>query len=75
MRLTVRHASVYRFDPPIRGVVQSHRLTPSECENQQVISWTVNADGAVRGAGFRDGAGDCASTWDRCHNRQPSAGT
>jgi transglutaminase-like putative cysteine protease len=62
MRLRVRHETVYHFDPPMRGVVQSHRLTPSLFEGQQVIDWMVDVDGAVRGAGFRDGAGDWIET-------------
>lgn len=62
MRLTVDHASTYRFDPPMRGVVQALRLSPSPCENQQVIHWNVTVEGAARGAGFRDGAGDWVET-------------
>ncbi len=62
MRLTVHHATDYHFDPPTRGVVQSHRLTPSLFEGQQVISWEVKVDGAARGASFRDGAGDWIET-------------
>lgn len=62
MRLTVEHSSTYRFDPPMRGVVQALRVSPSLCENQQVIRWDVSVDGAARGAGFRDGAGDWVET-------------
>jgi transglutaminase-like putative cysteine protease len=46
----------------MRGVVQSHRLTPSLFEGQQIIDWTVSVEGAARGAGFRDGAGDWIET-------------
>ena len=62
MRLTVHHTTDYRFDPPMRGVIQSLRLTPSAFEGQQVIDWTIEVDGAVRGAAFRDGAGDWIET-------------
>jgi transglutaminase-like putative cysteine protease len=62
MRLKVRHETVYRFDAPMRGVVQSHRLTPSIFEGQQVIDWSVTLDGAARGAAFRDAAGDWIET-------------
>lgn len=62
MRLTVAHRTTYRFDPPMRGVVQSHRLTPSVFEGQQVIEWSVSIEGAERGAAFRDGAGDWIET-------------
>ncbi|MEO1238178.1 MAG: transglutaminase family protein [Pseudomonadota bacterium] len=62
MRLIVAHKTVYRFDPPMRGVVQSLRLTPSAFEGQQVIEWSVHIDGAARGAAFRDGGGDWIET-------------
>ena len=55
MRLEVRHRTLYRFAPPMRGVVQSLRLTPSLFEGQQIIEWQIGVDGAVRGAAFRDG--------------------
>lgn len=62
MRLQISHVTTYRFDPPKRGVIQSHRLTPSAFEGQQVIDWAVEVEGAVRGAAFRDGAGDWIET-------------
>jgi transglutaminase-like putative cysteine protease len=62
MRLSVHHETVYHFDPPMRAVVQSHRLTPSLFEGQQVIEWEVDVEGAARGAAFRDGAGDWVET-------------
>jgi transglutaminase-like putative cysteine protease len=62
MRLTVRHTTLYRFGMPMRFVVQSHRLTPVSHAGQQVLDWTVAAEGAVFGAGFVDGAGDAVST-------------
>lgn len=62
MRLEVKHRTLYRFDPPKRGVVQSLRLTPSQFEGQQTIEWSVTIDGAARGAAFRDGAGDWVET-------------
>ena len=62
MRLNVRHATTYRFAPPMKGVRQSLRLWPSAFEGQTVIDWDVAIDGAERGAGFRDGAGDWIET-------------
>jgi transglutaminase-like putative cysteine protease len=62
MRLSVRHGTVYQFDVPMRFVTQSHRLTPVSNGGQNVVSWTVSADGAAFGAGFTDGAGDAVST-------------
>lgn len=62
MRLAVRHRTHYRFEPPMRGLVQSLRLTPSVYEGQQTIEWSVVVEGAERGASFRDGAGDWVET-------------
>jgi len=62
MRLAVTHRSVYRFDRPMRGIVQSHRLTPAVYDGQSVIAWKVTVAGGVPGAGFRDGAGDWVET-------------
>lgn len=62
MRLAVRHATVYRYDAPMRFVTQSLRLTPSACASQRTIDWTVAAEGALFGARFVDGAGDALAT-------------
>lgn len=58
MILTVNHASRYRYDPPVRSVVQSHRLTPSRHEGQRSIDWRVEVSGGIQGGAYRDGAGD-----------------
>ena len=62
MRLAVRHTTLYQFGMPMRFVVQSHRLTPVSHAGQEVLDWTVAAEGAVFGAGFVDGAGDAVTT-------------
>ncbi|NND41155.1 MAG: transglutaminase family protein [Silicimonas sp.] len=62
MRLEIHHTTRYNFDPPMRGVAQSLRLWPSEFEGQTTIDWSVKIDSAVRGADFRDGAGDRIET-------------
>lgn len=61
MRLTVDHETVYRFDGPRRHVLQSQRLQPSVFDGQTVADWQVVTEGGLRGAEFRDGAGDV--TW------------
>lgn len=63
MILTVLHVTTYRYAAPLRGAVQSLRLTPSQCDSQRVIGWTSGVDGGVRGAAFRDGAGDWIESW------------
>ena len=62
MRLSVHHVSRYHFDTPVRRLVQTHRLTPSDCASQRVLSWEVFSEGAVKGAVYRDGAGDLIET-------------
>ncbi len=63
MLLLIDHVTVYRYDLPVRGVVQSHRLTPSGCQGQKVLEWDVSVSGGVKGGGFRDGAGDWVQGW------------
>ncbi|KPQ07861.1 MAG: transglutaminase-like protein [Rhodobacteraceae bacterium HLUCCA12] len=63
MKLLVRHESVYRYDSPVRGVVQSHRLTPARYDGQQVLDWSVQVSGGQMGGGFQDGAGDWVQAW------------
>ena len=62
MKLIVHHVSRYSFDAPVRRLVQTHRLTPSDCASQRVLSWEVFTDGAVKGAIYRDAAGDLIET-------------
>jgi transglutaminase-like putative cysteine protease len=62
MKLRIAHKTVYRFDEPMRGVVQSHRLTPASCDSQSVMEWDVAVEGGTKGAAFRDGAGDWIET-------------
>ncbi|RVT84057.1 transglutaminase family protein [Rhodobacteraceae bacterium CCMM004] len=64
MRLRVDHATTYRYAPAKRGVVQSLRLWPSQFAGQDVRFWDVAVEGpdAIRGTGFRDGAGDWIET-------------
>lgn len=63
MRLRVHHVSHYSYAAPVRGVVQSHRLTPATFEGQKVLNWSVSVSGGVAGGSFRDGAGDRVQGW------------
>ena len=63
MRLTVDHVTRYRYDAPVRSVVQSHRLTPSSFSGQKLIDWEVLVSGGTKGARHRDGAGDVVQGW------------
>lgn len=63
MRLAVEHVTTFTYDRPVRRVVQSHRLTPTACQNQRVIDWAVTVSDGVRGGSFRDGSGDRIEGW------------
>lgn len=63
MLLTVDHVTKYRYNAPVRAVVQSQRLTPSRFDGQRVLNWDVKVSGGVMGGGFRDGAGDWVQSW------------
>lgn len=63
MILDVHHVTTYSYPAPVMGAVQSLRLTPSNFDGQRVESWEVSVDGGVKGAGFRDGAGDWVEGW------------
>jgi transglutaminase-like putative cysteine protease len=64
MILTVFHATTYRYDRPVRGVVQSHRLTPAQFDGQKALDWRVTVSDGIPGGAFRDGAGD----WVQSHS-------
>lgn len=63
MRIAVDHLTTYRYERPVRGVVQSHRLTPAVFDGQVVLAWEVSVSDGVTGGGFRDGAGDLVQAW------------
>lgn len=63
MILTVEHVTTYTYDQPVRGVVQSHRLTPSRYPGQTVRDWSVSVSDGIRGGSWRDGAGDMVQGW------------
>ena len=50
MRIRVRHATTYVYDEPAYGVIQALRVSPSNHDGQQVLSWRVdvNVDGFLR---------------------------
>jgi transglutaminase-like putative cysteine protease len=58
MLLSVRHVTTYAYAQPVRRVVQSLRLTPTDCASQTHSGWTIEVSDAVEGSRFRDGCGD-----------------
>ena len=50
MILTVHHTTRYRYDAPVRWILQSLRMTPSMSDGQDIINWDVSVPGATFGA-------------------------
>lgn len=63
MILTVTHRTRYRYNAPVRGVVQTQRLTPAAFEGQRPLTWSVSVTDGLIGGGFRDGAGDWVQSY------------
>lgn len=63
MKLRISHETVYRYDHPVRNLVQSLRLTPSVFEGQRTLDWAVEVSDGMAGPSFRDGAGDVVQGW------------
>ena len=63
MLLAVNHVTRYRYSQPVRGVVQSHRLTPTATDGQKVLDWQITVTDGCKGGAFRDGAGDLVHSW------------
>lgn len=63
MLLAVNHVTRYTYSQPVRGVVQSHRLTPTPTDGQKVLDWQITVTEGLKGGTFRDGAGDLVHSW------------
>jgi transglutaminase-like putative cysteine protease len=48
MRICVAHETVYRYDPPCTGVIQTLRLTPRNHAGQYVVNWRIDASADCR---------------------------
>ncbi|SFA87275.1 Transglutaminase-like enzyme, putative cysteine protease [Poseidonocella pacifica] len=58
MRLTVEHRTHYRFEVPMRRVIQVHRLLPADSDNQRIADWSIDIGEGIVGGSYRDAAGD-----------------
>jgi transglutaminase-like putative cysteine protease len=58
MRIRIAHETLYRYDRPVRSVIQVLRLTPSNHAGQHTISWQIEpgTDGRLRSG--EDGFGN-----------------
>jgi transglutaminase-like putative cysteine protease len=58
MRIAIEHHTNYRFSEPQARVVQMLRLTPSDTQDQTVVSWHVGVDRDARLRDAVDGFGN-----------------
>ena len=54
MHLTIDHTTTYRFDEPVPWGLQRVRLRPITTVMQEVMSWTLDIQGATRELNFSD---------------------
>jgi transglutaminase-like putative cysteine protease len=48
MRICVAHETVYRYDTPASGVIQTLRLTPRNHNGQYVVNWRIDVSADCR---------------------------
>src|SRR5579863_5047066 len=48
MRICVAHETVYRYDTPSTGVIQTLRLTPRNHAGQYVVDWRIDVSADCR---------------------------
>lgn len=62
MRIHIRHEIAHGFEPPVRFLNATLRLTPRSHESQHITRWRVEIDGDSRIRAFDDGFGNCMHT-------------
>ena len=60
MRICVAHETVYRYDAPCTGVIQTLRLTPRNHAGQYVVSWRIDVSADCRLEPQEDAFGNIA---------------
>jgi transglutaminase-like putative cysteine protease len=63
MRLSIRHATTYAYDPPAERCALRLRLYPPSFDSQRVISWKVSVNGQLLPALLSTATGDRESIW------------
>lgn len=63
MRLTVRHATTYVYEPPANRCALRLRLYPPAFGSQRVLKWTVSVNGQAVPALMTTATGDRESIW------------
>ena len=63
MRLSIKHATTYAYDPPAERCALRLRLYPSSFEGQRVLDWRVSVNGQAIPALLTAATGDKESIW------------
>ena len=63
MRLSIRHATTYAYDPPAERCALRLRLYPPAFDSQRVIAWKVSVNDHVVSALLSTATGDRESIW------------
>jgi transglutaminase-like putative cysteine protease len=58
MRLIIRHQTVYTFETPATGVIQTLRLSPRSHEGQHIVRWRLDIDRDCRLRSAEDAFGN-----------------
>ena len=58
MRIHVSHETIYRYDQPVRGVIQTLRLTPRNHDGQYVVNWRIDVSENCQLAQHEDAFGN-----------------
>jgi transglutaminase-like putative cysteine protease len=63
MRIRISHETVYRYDRPASGVIQTLRLTPRNHDSQYVVSWRIDVSDDCRLDPHEDAFGNITHTF------------
>jgi transglutaminase-like putative cysteine protease len=64
MRIRVSHETVYRYDEPAKGVIQTLRMTPRNHDGQYVVGWRIDASADCRLDAQEDAFGNITHTFN-----------
>ncbi len=64
MRIRVSHETVYRYDAPPKGVIQTLRMTPRNHDGQYVCDWRIDASVDCRLDAQEDAFGNVVHTFN-----------
>src|SRR5215472_11267254 len=63
MRIRIQHETVYRYEPPAAGLIQTLRLTPRNHDGQYVAGWRIEVSEDCRLAEHEDAFGNITHTF------------